>query len=158
MIKKTLLAIFFSCALATMASAQFSNNSIAVRGSIGKGFIKRGGTAKATVILDIPDGLHTNSNRPTGEFAIPTTVKIKSLNVKTGTVMYPRGKNKKFEFAEEPLNVYEGRTAFYFIVAVPKNFRGNLVSIRAVVDYQACTHEVCFPPKKQEVVLTAKIK
>lgn len=150
--KKILAAIIFSFALLTAANAQ------SLSGSIGKGIIRRGGSVKATVILNIPDGVHTNSNRPTGEFSLPTTVKLSSSGVKIGTVMYPRGMNKKFEFADEPLNVYESRAAFNFIVAVPKNYKGNELKILAVVNYQACTNEVCYPPKKQEITLTAKVR
>lgn len=158
MTKKILLAIFFALALATIASAQFSNNGITVRGAIERKIIKRGAAAKATVILDIPSGIHTNSNRPSGEFALPTTVKIKGSGVKIGTIIYPRGKNKRFQFADEMLNVYDGRTTFNFIVSVPKNYREKEVKILAVVDYQACTDEVCFPPNKQQVTLTAKVR
>ena len=158
MTKKILTAIFFALALATAANAQISNNSIKIQGSIGRGIIKRGSAARATVILDIPDGVHTNSNRPTGEYALPTKIKISGSKVKLGTITYPRGKNKKFEFSEKPLNVYDGRMTFNFTVAVPKNYRENSVTIRAVVDYQACTNEVCFPPKKQEIILTAQVR
>lgn len=152
MIKNFSFAVILTFAFLTITNAQ------TLSGSIGKGFIKRGGAAKTTVILNIPDGVHTNSSRPNSEYLIPTSVKISSSGVKLGTVMYPRGKNKKFEFSEEPLNIYERRAAFNFIVAVPKNYKGNTVNIRAVVDYQACTSEVCYPPKKQEIILTAKVR
>jgi hypothetical protein len=37
-------------------------------------------------------------------------------------------------------------------------FKGNAVKVRAVVRYQACTDEVCYPPKNKEITLTAKVK
>lgn len=150
--KKILFAVIFTLFFLTIAKAQ------SVSGSIGKGIIRRGGAAKATVVLNIPDGVHTNSSRPNSEYSVPTTVKVRGAGVKIGTVLYPRGKNKKFEFSEEPLNVYERRAAFNFIVAVPKNYKGNEIKVSAIVDYQACTNEVCYPPKKQEIILTAKVR
>lgn len=150
--KRILFILISLFAFLTVAKAQ------TVSGSIGNGAVKRGGLTKATVILNIPDGVHTNSNRPSGEFLLPTSVKISSSGVKIGAVTYPRGKNVKFEFSETPLNVYERRAVFNFSVVVPAKYKGNTIKIRAVVSFQACTNEVCFPPKKEEVTLTAKVK
>lgn len=150
--KKILLAVIFCLAIFAIAKAQ------TVSGSIGNGTIRRGGTAKGTVVLSIPDGVHTNSSRPKGEYLLPTRVKVSGAGIQIGAVNYPRGTDKKFEFSDEPLNVYERRAAFNFNVAVPANYKGNTIKIRAVVNFQACTHEVCFPPKKEEVILTARVK
>jgi thiol:disulfide interchange protein DsbD len=158
MTKKLLLAIFFSLAMTVAAQAQFSDNGVKISGTIGKGYVTRGGTTKATVVLEIPEGLHVNSNRPRGEFLIPTKVKASGLNVTIGKITYPPGKDRKFPFSEESLNVYENRPSFSFIVSVPKNYRGKTVTINAVVDYQACTEEVCYPPNKKKLTLTAKVR
>jgi hypothetical protein len=126
-----------------------------ISGSIGK--VKRGGTTKGTIVIKIPGGVHVNSSRPNSEFAIPTVVKVSANGAKVGTVMYPRGTNRKFEFSDDALNVYEGRAVFGFNINVPASFKGNVVKVRAVIRYQACTNEVCYPPKSKEVTLTAKV-
>lgn len=131
-------------------------NAQTVSGSLGT--IKRGVANKGTVTLSIPSGLHTNSNRPGGSYAIPTTVSVTSANAKVGGVSYPRGKNKNFSFSEGSLNIYEGTVKFTFNVTVPANFKGNSVKVRAVVRFQACTDEVCYPPKTKDVILTASVK
>ncbi len=131
-------------------------NAQTVTGSIGS--VTRGGSTKGTVVLSIPGGLHVNSSRPNSQFAIPTTVKISAVGAKTSAVSYPRGKNRKFQFSEDTLNVYEGNAAFSFNLTVPANFKGNVVKVRAVVRFQACTEEVCYPPKTKEVTLTAQVK
>jgi DsbC/DsbD-like thiol-disulfide interchange protein len=119
--------------------------------------VKRGGTTKGTIVMSIPGGLHVNSYRPNSEYAIPTIVRITGAGLKFGAVNYPRGKNRKFGFSEDSINVYEGRTTFTFNVTVPANFKGNTIKIRAVVRYQACTDEVCYPPKSKEITLTARV-
>ena len=129
-----------------------------VTGSIAKGKITRGIKARATVVLEIPHDLHVNSNRPGSEYAIPTTVKIAPVSgVKIGAVAYPRGINKRFAFAEKALNIYEGRVVFGFDVTVPALYRGKSVKINVTVRYQACTTEVCYPPKSKQVILTANV-
>lgn len=129
-----------------------------VSGSIGKGTISRGTTARGSIVLDIPGGLHVNSNSPNSKYAIPTVVKVSASGVKLGGVSYPRGKNRKFSFSDDTINVYEGRTVFGFNVTVPKGFKGNTVRVRATVRYQACTDEVCYAPKTKEITLTARVR
>lgn len=134
-----------------------SAQNISVSGSIGNGTVTRGTATRATVTLNIPGGLHTNSSRPGGEYAIPTTVRASSKDAKIGGVSYPRGVNRKFEFSERPLNVYEGRVRFTFNVTVPATFRGRTVKVNVSVRYQACTNEVCYAPKTKQVTLTARV-
>jgi thiol:disulfide interchange protein len=136
--------------------AQGTANAQTVSGSIGT--VTRGSSTKGTITLSIPGGLHVNSSRPNSQYAIPTSVKISAVGAKTSAVSYPRGKNRKFQFSEDTLNVYEGNATFSFNLTVPPSFKGNVVKVRAVVRYQACTDEVCYPPKTKEVTLTARVK
>lgn len=142
-----LVTVFF---LVNEVSAQ------SVSGSIGT--IKRGGSARGTITLSIPGGLHVNSNRPGSEYAIPTVVTLSSPNAKVSGVSYPLGKARSFSYSNGTVRIYEGQTRFGFTVSVPANFKGNTVKIRAVVRYQACTDEVCYPPKTKEVTLTANVR
>jgi DsbC/DsbD-like thiol-disulfide interchange protein len=150
--KKIIISLVFVFAILLVNQA----NAQSVSGSIGT--IKRGGSAKGTVTLSIPGGQHTNSNRPGSEFAIPTTMSVTATGAKVSGIIYPRGKNKKYSYSDEALNVYEGTVRFGFTVSVPAGFKGNSVKIRAVVRYQACTDSVCYPPKSKEITLTAAVK
>jgi hypothetical protein len=108
-----LSVIFTFCILATAAYGQ------TVTGSIGNGTVARGAAARGQVVLNIPGGLHVNSSRPASEYAIPTVVTVRSSGVRVGKVTYPRGRNRKFQFSENLINVYEGRVNFPFTVTVP---------------------------------------
>ena len=152
--KKFLFGIFLFFTF--LAVGVFEANAQTVSGSIGT--VKRGGSVRGNVVLSVPGGLHVNSSRPNSEYAIPTSVKVSATGAKVGAVSYPRGKNRKFSFSEDTINVYEGRTTFGFNLSVPANFKGNVVKVRAVVRYQACTDEVCYAPKSKEVTLTAKVQ
>ena len=145
----TLTFVFLSGAFQQISAQTFS-------GSIGT--VKRGSSIKGTIVMDIPGGLHVNSNRPNSEYAIPTVVRVSASGAKIGGVSYPRGRNRKFGFSEDTLNVYEGRNAFSFNLNVPANFKGNVIKVRAAIKYQACTNEVCYPPKTKEITLTAQVK
>jgi thiol:disulfide interchange protein len=156
MTKKTLrifpvLIILFLAAFLSEAKAQ------TITGSIGT--VKRGGSVKGTITMTIPDGLHVNSNRPNNKYAIPTTLKITATDgARISRLVYPRGKNKKFGFSDEAINVYEGRIVFSFNLSVPKDFRKSTVPVRVAARFQACTDEVCYPPRTREITLTARVK
>ena len=142
-------AMFF---FASFANAQ------SVSGSIADGSIKRGGSAKGTIVLNIPNELHVNSNNPESKYAIPTSIKLTANNVRLSAVSYPKGKTKKFGFSDTPVNVYEGKVEFTFNVAVPANFKGDSVEVKASVRFQACNDEVCFPPRTREISMIAKVR
>lgn len=143
--------LFFAGSLA-------QTNAQTVSGSIGNGTVTKGKVVRASVVLSIPSGLHVNSNRPGSEYAIPTTVKASAKGIRIGAVSYPRGHNRRFSFSESTINVYEGRATFNFNVTVPASYRGNSISVNVTVKYQACTDEVCYPPKSKQLNLTAVVK
>jgi len=152
--KKLLFGLFTFLILA--AGGLIDANAQTVSGSIGT--VKRGGSTRGTIVMSIPGGLHVNSSRPNSEYAIPTVVRVTAVGAKVGGVSYPRGRNRKFGFSESSINVYEGRAAVGFNLTVPANFKGNVLRVRAVVRYQACTDEVCYAPKSKEITLTAKVQ
>jgi DsbC/DsbD-like thiol-disulfide interchange protein len=152
--------IYTTIGVAMLLGGSFlATNAQTVTGTIAKGEVTKGRKAKATVVLDIPHDLHTNSNNPGSEYAIPTTVKITPVSgLKIGTVAYPRGMNKKFEFAEQALNIYEGKVEFTFDVTVPTSYRKPKIEIEVSVRYQACTNEVCYPPTSKKATLVANVR
>lgn len=153
--KRKLAGFLFGAAI--LIAANFAASAQSVSGSIANGTVTRGKAARATVYLSLPGGLHANSSRPGSEYAIPTTVRPSARGIKLGAVMYPRGRNRKFSFSNDTINVYEGRTAFTFTVTVPTTYRANTITVRVPVKYQACTDEVCYPPTTKTVNLTARV-
>jgi DsbC/DsbD-like thiol-disulfide interchange protein len=148
-----ILSLVFVFAFGSNVQAQ----TVGINGSVGA--VRRGGSAKGTIVMNVPSGLHANSNRPGSEYAIPTVVKISAgQGARVSSISYPRGRSRKFGFSEDTLNVYEGRAAFGFNLSVPANFKGNVVKVHATVRYQTCSDQVCYPPKTQEITLTARVK
>lgn len=135
-----------------------AQGNVPIDGSIGNGKLQRGKTATATIVMNIPGGLHVNSSRPLSQYAIPTKISVNGTGLKLGAVRYPRGTTKKFSFSEEQISVYEGRTVFSFPITIPASFKGNVAKIRATVNYQSCTDEVCYRPRNEEITLSAAVR
>lgn len=152
---KTVFAFAVILCCSVLARDTFAQE---VSGSLGNGTVRRGSTARGTVVLAIPSELHVNSNKPRSEYAIPTTVRVSSAGVRVGPVSFPRGTDRKFQFSENLINVYEGTIFFPFTVTVPRTYKGNTVTVKAVVRYQACTDEVCYPPRSRTIDITARVR
>lgn len=150
--KKFTVGVLFLLSFAVLSHAQ------TVSGSLDKTAVKRGMTLKGRIILEIPDELHVNSSIPENEFTIPTTVKLSGDGIRITKISYPKGIDRKFEFSETPINVYEKRTVIDFSFFVPRNFRGRRLKLRAVVGYQPCSNEVCYPPKREMLNFAATVR
>jgi DsbC/DsbD-like thiol-disulfide interchange protein len=122
---------------------------------------QQGSSFQAAVVMEIPDGLHVNSNRPLGKYAVPTTVKVDApRGLRVTPVSYPRGAVRAFRFggaSSERLAVYETRAIFRFTVNVPADMELGVARVRVNVRFQSCSNEVCFPPATRELVLAIAI-
>ena len=132
-------------------------SSIGVNGFFSVDPAQQGSTFQAAVVMEIPRGLHVNSNKPLGKYAVPTVVKVDApKGFRVTPVTYPRGTVRSFRFggaAEDRLAVFEGRTIFRFNVSVPANHGLGVETVRVNVRFQSCNDEVCFPPATRELAL-----
>ena len=136
-------------------------SNIGVNGFFSVDPAQQGSTFQAAVVMDIPRGLHVNSNRPLGKYAVPTVVKVDApRGFRVTPVSYPRGTVRSFSFGggtAERLAVYEGRAVFRFTVGVPANHDLRVETVRVSVRFQSCNDEVCFPPATRELPLRIAI-
>lgn len=122
----------------------------------GTGTAIRGSSGDAMVMLSIEPGFHINANPATYPYLIATEVtadKIEGLEI--GKPIYPPAKKQKFEFADEPLAVYEGQVEVKLPLKVAS--RGSR-SLPLQVRVQACDHEKCFPPATLNTNVSVEVK
>ena len=109
--------------------------------------IPAGGNADATVTLSISPGYHINANPATFPYLIATAVNPgKAEGIIAGTPIYPIAQKKKFQFAEEPLAVYEGEAQIRLPLRVEANAGKGARSLAIDVRVQACDSEKCYAP------------
>ena len=112
-------------------------------GGFGVGF-SAPGKGSVEVPIRIDDGYHINANPATYPYLIATEVatdKVADLDV--GKPIYPAAIKKKFQFADEPLAVYEGNVNVTLpLVAHSSGTKSLPITVRV----QACDQEKCYPP------------
>ena len=146
------LMLAFSIAPSGAARAQTTPPKINVKLVLAGQRAQRGRAVSASLIIEIPSGYHVNAHDPISRFALPTKVGVEVPGeIKVGPITYPKAIVRKFSFSGDRLGVYENRTVIRFILIVPPNQpRGN-AEIKARLNYQSCSDEVCFPPMEREV-------
>src|SRR4026208_835713 len=129
-----------------------SASDVNVNGSIAPDKIKKGRTVRGTVVMEIPPGLHVQSNRPLDKFLVATKLDIETPSgMNVGPISYPRPVMRKLKFSTGAVSVFEGRAMLRFNVTVPQNYSGSSGEIKGKLRFQACNDESCFPPITREV-------
>jgi len=105
--------------------------------------------AKGTVVVELTlgRGWHVNSHTPSEKFLIPTNVTLAASGGRLSAVRYPKDVERRFEFSETPLRVYEGTVRFEADLGLPPDAAGK-VALSGTLSYQACDDQQCFPPAK----------
>jgi thiol:disulfide interchange protein DsbD len=125
---------------------------IKVSASIAPDRIKHGKGAQATVVMEIPAGLHVQSSKPLDKFLVPTKLEISAPEgMKVGSIVYPRPVMRRLKFSKTLVAVYEGRTLIRFSVSAPVKSGASSGEIKGTLRFQACNDEACFPPVSREV-------
>lgn len=133
--------------------------NINVTGYVAGDTVRRGRSAPAVVVMEIPSGFHVHSNRPLEKFLIATQLEVEApQGVRVSRVVYPRAILRSLKFSRNRVAVYEGRATMRFNVTVPASFGADSTQLKARLRYQSCNDELCFPPQTREVWINVKVR
>lgn len=136
-----------------------SSSDVNVSGSIAPDKVKKGRVVRATVVMDIPSGLHIQSSKPLDKFLVPTKLDVETPSgMNVGPISYPRPLMRKLKFSKGNVAVYEGKAMIRFNVTVPANYSGGSGEIKGKLRFQACNDESCFPPVTREVKMWLNVE
>lgn len=131
--------------------AQTTPPKIVTRLALASARVQRGRTVNALLTLEIPAGYHVNAHEPLSKFALATKIQVQAPDgIKVGPITYPKAIVRRFSFTDDRLGVYENRAVIEIRLFVPANQPKQSGQLKAVLNYQSCSNEVCFPPEKRE--------
>jgi hypothetical protein len=106
-----------------------------------------GSSAELAIPISIQPGYHVNANPATFDYLIATEVTVdKSDGLTFGKPVYPAAEKRKFQFAEQPLAVYEGNIQIKLPLQAASNATKGTRTLALHLRVQACDEEKCFPP------------
>jgi hypothetical protein len=118
-----------------------------------------GGNIDAKVLLAVSPGFHVNANPATFPYLIATEVttgKVEGITV--GAPVYPDPVKRKFQFAEQPLAVYEAEVSIRLNLRAEKNAAAGPRSLPITLRVQACDEEKCYPPATLNSTISVTVK
>jgi cytochrome c biogenesis DsbD-like protein len=120
--------------------------------------VPAGGTLDLAMQVTLRPGFHLNTHTPSLDFLIPTTLETEPL---PGTAfadwIFPKGELKRFPFAEDPIQVYEGTVLIRGRISLAPDAAPGLRRTKTRLRFQACTKDRCYPPATEEEVLEFRV-
>ena len=121
--------------------------------------VTRGKANTVTLQFHVGSGFHINSNKPSAEYLIPTTLKLDPpTDIVAGQTTYPAGQEMSFAFApDEKLSVYSGDFTLKVSVRPLSSVLPSKYEVRGTLRYQACDNAACYPPRNLPVKFEVKV-
>ncbi|MGM0506671.1 MAG: cytochrome c biogenesis protein CcdA [Bacteroidota bacterium] len=117
-----------------------------------------GEEAPVALWIELEEEWHVNSHSPSISYLIGTELRLDPPEgVRVSPVAYPASVEYQFDFAEEPVDVYEGEFPLFFTVTTDEAHPGGSVQIPARLTIQACNNEVCLAPSEVSLELTLEV-
>jgi len=119
--------------------------------------VPAGGDLRAALRIRLPEGYHTNSNKPRDELLIPLELIVPPApSVSVNEIVYPAATDLKQRGAEQPLSVFEREFTIGVVLHVAPGTPPGDLTIPARLHYQACDETMCYAPVSLETGWTTK--
>ncbi|HSE36784.1 MAG TPA: protein-disulfide reductase DsbD domain-containing protein [Blastocatellia bacterium] len=145
--------------LSPLATAQGSAKVVKVSPGESVYKVKRGGSVQIAVVIEVDDGYHINSNRPSDKNLIPTSLKLeRTAGLTTTPVIYPKAKMQKFEFSPKPLSVFDGKAVLKLTVRALPSMAPGSQTMKAKLTVQACNNQLCLRPQTIDLSIPLQVE
>jgi thiol:disulfide interchange protein len=158
-VKKSTLVVLAVLLLATaVLHAQIRRPKAELTPLVERPFAAAGARVRLALKVSLPEGLHTQSNKPKDETLIPTVLTIDApAGVTIDEIVYPKVTQLKQEGLPQPLDVFERE----FVIGVQATIAttaaaGDLV-LPLHLRYQACNDSMCFAPSTADAQWTITV-
>jgi thiol:disulfide interchange protein len=118
-----------------------------------EGPARAGSALRVALKVTVPEGLHTQSNRPRDKALIPTTLTIDTPpGITVAEIVWPPSIDLVQAGADKPLAVFEREFLIGATLSLPgsRTFTDN-ITVPAKLRYQACDAKMCYQPTTAEV-------
>jgi thiol:disulfide interchange protein DsbD len=140
------------------AHAQLQRPRAELRPLVESDGVRAGGPVRLALLVSLPEGLHTQSNKPRDPLLIPTVLTFDPpQGVTVDEIVWPPSTDFTVAGQDKPLAVFEHEFAIGVRVTLAANVASGALVIPANLRYQACNADLCFPPATTEVLWTLHV-
>jgi len=112
---------------------------------------RAGERVRVALKVSLPEGLHTQSNKPRDPLLIPTELVIEApAGIAVEEIVWPPSTDFAQAGQEKPLAVFEHEFAIGVELSIAPTASGD-VEVPAKLRYQACDANLCYPPQTATV-------
>jgi thioredoxin:protein disulfide reductase len=120
--------------------------------------VHAGGTVRLALQVALPEGLHTQSNKPRDATLIPTVLTIDApAGVTVTEIVFPPSTDLKQIGQDQPLAVFEREFAIGVALALADRVAPGDLSVPGRLRYQACDANLCYAPATADVRWTIHV-
>ncbi len=120
--------------------------------------VRVGTTARLALRISLPEGLHTQSNKPRDPNLIPTVLTIDApAGVAIEEIVFPPSTDLKQAGLDQPLAVFEREFAIGVRLSIAATVAAEEIVLPARLRYQACDENLCYAPATVETAWTLRI-
>jgi cytochrome c biogenesis protein CcdA len=108
-----------------------------------------GAELHAALRVKLPEGFHTNSNKPRDPSLIPIAVTLPAdapAGITIAELVFPPATELKQRGADQPLLVFEGEFTVGVALRIGPEVKAGPVTVPVRVRYQACDETMCYIP------------
>ncbi len=123
-----------------------------------QGSVRAGSQVHLALKITVPEGLHTQSNKPRDKALIPTTLMIDApAGVTVDEIVWPPSIDMAQAGADKPLAVFEREFLIGATLSIPPSAPAGDLIVPAKLRYQACDVNLCYPPVTADVRWTIHV-
>lgn len=113
---------------------------------------------RAAVTVKLPEGYHTQSNKPSKPLLVATNLQLKTpAGVEVVELVYPKSIELKQEGIDEPLAVFDREYQIGVVLKIGANVAAGDLSIPVQLRYQPCDEGMCYPPNNATANWSIKV-
>ncbi len=134
------------CVAAVSLSAQLRRPRAEVT-TLVEGTVRAGGPARLALKVVLPEGLHTQSNKPRDPNLIPTELTLDApAGVTVDEIVWPKPTDFRVEGLDDLLAVFEHESIIGVQLALAGSVPNGELKIPGHFHYQACDSKACYAP------------
>lgn len=120
--------------------------------------VPAGSEFQVAVLLNLEENWHVNAHEPSMEFLIGTELNIEEIEgLRVVGIQYPQPVTYAFDFAEEPVDVYEEEAPIFVTLFASEDLEAGNYELASNVRIQACDNEVCLAPITVDLTIPVEV-